>query len=186
MWALGAGEKFDEFNKLTIDFLRRDEHPLAGPLRIEATDMEAWREYGLKVLGIEGKGAARRPRRHTVSGWMDDFPARLVIVPGEHDRLSKPAGNARMQKACRRFESARCGGHTVQRSHCRRAGGSPGGRDDPVLTRGQLLEVFHGAALEHRRVVSPYGHKFITGDQGLGHVVLSTRDAEALHFYRMC
>jgi 3,4-dihydroxy-9,10-secoandrosta-1,3,5(10)-triene-9,17-dione 4,5-dioxygenase len=47
------------------------------------------------------------------------------------------------------------------------------------------LAVFHGAALEHRRVVSPYGHKFVTGDQGLGHVVLTTRDDdEALHFYR--
>ena len=34
-------------------------------------------------------------------------------------------------------------------------------------------------------MVSPYGHKFVTGEQGLGHVVLSTRDdAEALHFYR--
>lgn len=29
-----------------------------GYLRIEATDMAAWREYGLKVLGmVEGKGA---------------------------------------------------------------------------------------------------------------------------------
>jgi 3,4-dihydroxy-9,10-secoandrosta-1,3,5(10)-triene-9,17-dione 4,5-dioxygenase len=34
-------------------------------------------------------------------------------------------------------------------------------------------------------LVSPYGHRFVTGEQGLGHVVLSTRDdAEALHFYR--
>jgi 3,4-dihydroxy-9,10-secoandrosta-1,3,5(10)-triene-9,17-dione 4,5-dioxygenase len=50
---------------------------------------------------------------------------------------------------------------------------------------GNTLEVFHGAALEHRRVVSPYGHKFVTEEQGLGHVVLTTRDdAESLHFYR--
>ena len=45
--------------------------------------------------------------------------------------------------------------------------------------------MFHGAALEHRRVVSPYGHKFVTEEQGLGHVVLTTRDdVESLHFYR--
>ena len=31
-----------------------------GYLRIEATDMAAWREYGLKVLGmVEGKGSHR-------------------------------------------------------------------------------------------------------------------------------
>src|SRR6201999_2828713 len=50
---------------------------------------------------------------------------------------------------------------------------------------GNTLEMFHGAALEHRRVVSPYGHKFVTEEQGLGHVVLTTKDdAETLHFYR--
>jgi 3,4-dihydroxy-9,10-secoandrosta-1,3,5(10)-triene-9,17-dione 4,5-dioxygenase len=56
-----------------------------GYLRIESTNVAAWREYALKVLGmVEGKG--------TTDGAlylrMDDFPARLVIVPGEHDRLS--------------------------------------------------------------------------------------------------
>src|SRR4029079_7286130 len=50
---------------------------------------------------------------------------------------------------------------------------------------GNTLEVFHGAALEHRRVVSPYGHQVVTEGQGLGHVVLTNRDhAEALHSYR--
>jgi 3,4-dihydroxy-9,10-secoandrosta-1,3,5(10)-triene-9,17-dione 4,5-dioxygenase len=37
---------------------------------------------------------------------------------------------------------------------------------------GQPLEVFCGAALEHRPAVSPYGNRFVTGDMGLGHVVL--------------
>lgn len=55
-----------------------------GYLRIEATDMAAWREYGLKVLGmVEGKGAPEG----ALYLRMDDFPARLVVVPGEHDRL---------------------------------------------------------------------------------------------------
>ena len=32
-----------------------------GYLRIEATDVGAWREYGFKVLGmVEGKGLTRR------------------------------------------------------------------------------------------------------------------------------
>jgi 3,4-dihydroxy-9,10-secoandrosta-1,3,5(10)-triene-9,17-dione 4,5-dioxygenase len=37
---------------------------------------------------------------------------------------------------------------------------------------GHPLEVFCGAALEHRPAVGPYGNRFVTGDQGLGHVVL--------------
>jgi 3,4-dihydroxy-9,10-secoandrosta-1,3,5(10)-triene-9,17-dione 4,5-dioxygenase len=53
--------------------------------------------------------------------------------------------------------------------------------DDPA---GNAMEVFCGAALEHRPAVSPYGNRFVTGDQGLGHVVLPVTDEEsALRFY---
>jgi 3,4-dihydroxy-9,10-secoandrosta-1,3,5(10)-triene-9,17-dione 4,5-dioxygenase len=57
-----------------------------GYLRIESTDVAHWREYGLKVLGMtEGKGITDG----ALYLRMDDFPARLVIVPGEHDRLAE-------------------------------------------------------------------------------------------------
>ena len=47
-----------------------------GYLRIEATDMAAWREYGLKVLGmVEGSGLDR---------------GRAVPADG---RLPRPAGD---------------------------------------------------------------------------------------------
>src|SRR5690349_9912373 len=55
-----------------------------GYLRIESTDVGAWREYGLKVLGmVEGSGSTEG----ALYLRMDEFPARLIIVPGEHDRL---------------------------------------------------------------------------------------------------
>ncbi|HTF52623.1 MAG TPA: VOC family protein [Pseudonocardia sp.] len=146
--------------------------------------MAAWREYGLRVLGmIEGKGG----HPDALYLRMDDFPARLVIVPGERDRLAASG-----------WEAANAEGLADIRARLERAGvaykeGSAAERadrrvdeliqfDDPS---GNTLEVFHGAALEHRRVVSPYGHRFVTGEQGLGHVVLSTHDEEAaLRFYR--
>jgi 3,4-dihydroxy-9,10-secoandrosta-1,3,5(10)-triene-9,17-dione 4,5-dioxygenase len=155
-----------------------------GYLRIEATDMAAWREYGLKILGmVEGSG--------TVDGAlylrMDDFPARLVIVPGSSDRLAasgwETANAAELQDVRDRLDAA----------------GVPykEGTADELADRkvvelvsfddpsGNTLEAFHGVALQHRRVVSPYGHTFVTGEQGLGHVVLSTKDDEAaLRFYR--
>ena len=43
------------------------------------------------------------------------------------------------------------------------------GREDPA---GHPLEVFCGAALEHRPSVSPYGNRLVTGAMGMGHVVL--------------
>ncbi|QYB01832.1 VOC family protein [Rhodococcus sp. USK10] len=153
-------------------------------MRIEATDMAAWREYGLKVLGmVEGKGSDP----DALYLRMDDFPARLVIFPGEHDRLSvsgwETANAAELQEVRDNLSAAGVAFKegTAEQLQDRRV--------DELITfedpSGNTLEAFHGAALEHRRVVSPYGHKFVTGEQGLGHVVLSTTDDEAsLHFYR--
>ncbi|TNC29040.1 iron-dependent extradiol dioxygenase HsaC [Amycolatopsis alkalitolerans] len=155
-----------------------------GYLRIEATDMDKWREYGLKVLGmVEGKGADP----NALYLRMDDFPARLVIVPGEADRLAQAgwevANAAELAEVRASLES-----HEVPYKE-----GTAEQLADRLVAEliifedpsGNTLEVFHGVALEHRRVVSPYGHKFVTEEQGLGHVVLSTHDDDAsLRFYR--
>jgi 3,4-dihydroxy-9,10-secoandrosta-1,3,5(10)-triene-9,17-dione 4,5-dioxygenase len=155
-----------------------------GYLRIEATDMAAWREYGLKVLGmVEGSGT----NPDALYLRMDDFPARLVITPGDADRLARTG-----------WEVANAGELGELRSRLDSASvpykeGTPDEladrRVDELISfddpSGNTQEVFHGVALQHRRVVSPYGHKFVTGEQGLGHVVLSTKDDEAsLRFYR--
>jgi 3,4-dihydroxy-9,10-secoandrosta-1,3,5(10)-triene-9,17-dione 4,5-dioxygenase len=153
-------------------------------MRIEATDMAAWREYGLKVLGMpEGKGSDP----NSLYLRMDDFPARLVIVPGERDRLMVSGwetGNAAELQEIRDNLSAAGVAFkegTADQLQDRRVHELIVFED----TSGNTLEVFHGAALEHRRVVSPYGHKFVTGEQGLGHVVLTTDDDQAsLRFYR--
>jgi 3,4-dihydroxy-9,10-secoandrosta-1,3,5(10)-triene-9,17-dione 4,5-dioxygenase len=155
-----------------------------GYLRIEATDMAAWRTFGLKVLGmVEGKGSVEG----ALYLRMDDFPARLVIIPGEQDRLLASGWEAEteagLQEVAARLEAA--GVSYKEGSADELADRRVTGLitfDDPS---GNTLEVFHGVALQHRRVVSPYGHRFVTGEQGLGHVVLSTRDdEEALRFYR--
>jgi 3,4-dihydroxy-9,10-secoandrosta-1,3,5(10)-triene-9,17-dione 4,5-dioxygenase len=155
-----------------------------GYLRIEATDVGAWREYGLKVLGmIEGKGDTDG----ALYLRMDEFPARLVIVPGERDRLQvsawETANAAALQEIRDRLDVQGVPykeGTATERAERR--------VDEMIVfddPSGNTLEVFHGVALEHRRVVSPYGHRFVTEEQGLGHVVLTTRDdAETLHFYR--
>ncbi|HEU5007787.1 MAG TPA: VOC family protein [Jatrophihabitantaceae bacterium] len=155
-----------------------------GYLRIEATDVGAWRDYGLKVLGmVEGSG--------NVEGAlylrMDDFPARLVIVPGERDGLSatgwETANAAELQDVRDRLDAAGVPYKegTAEELADRRVVELIS-FEDPS---GNTQEVFHGVALQHRRVVSPYGHRFVTGEQGLGHVVLSCKDDEAaLRFYR--
>ncbi|AFA75115.1 iron-dependent extradiol dioxygenase HsaC [Gordonia polyisoprenivorans VH2] len=155
-----------------------------GYMRIEATDVDAWREYGLKVLGmVEGAG--------TVDGAlylrMDDFPARLVIVPGEHDRLASSGWECANASALQDVRDRLSAAGVVYRE----------AKDEELLERqvvemivftdpaGNTIEAFHGVALQHRRIVSPYGHRFVTGEQGLGHVVLTCDDDKAaLEFYR--
>ena len=154
-----------------------------GYMRIEATDVAAWREFGLKVLGmVEGEGAI--PGALYLR--MDDFAARLVIVPGEKDRLLvsgwEVADAAALQSL--RETLAKAGVEFVE-----------GTRDETRERRveglirfsdpaGNTLEAFYGAQYLGRRFVSPYGHKFVTAEQGLGHVVLTCDDdAAAQAFY---
>ena len=123
-----------------------------GYLRIEATDIAAWREYGLKVLGVvEGSGATEG----ALYLRMDEFPARLVIVPGENDRLLQSgwetANAAALQDIRNRLD--------VEGTPYKEASAAELAErrvdemirfDDPS---GNTLEVFHGVALEHRRDV---------------------------------
>ena len=154
-----------------------------GYLRIQSTDPGAWREFGTKVLGMtEGRG----PDTSAVYLRMDDFPARLVIVPGERDRLLatgwEVADDAALAEVAHSLAAAGVPVKTAdateladrrvgQLLHC----------DDPA---GNSMEIFCGAALDSRPSISPYGNQFITGDQGLGHVVLPAAAAgETLSFY---
>ncbi|MET7994175.1 iron-dependent extradiol dioxygenase HsaC [Amycolatopsis sp. NPDC005232] len=155
-----------------------------GYLRVEATDVSAWRVYALKVLGlVEGTG----PNPDALYLRMDDFPARLVIVPGLADRLAQVGWEAANAEELDDIRTRLAAASVPYKE------GTPDELADRRVAElitfadpsGTTLEVFHGVALQHRRVVSPYGHHFVTGSQGLGHVVLSTHDdAAALAFYR--
>ena len=47
-----------------------------------------------------------------------------------------------------------------------------------------VFELYHGITYEARPVVTPYAARFVTGDQGLGHIVVPVLDdVEALRFY---
>jgi 3,4-dihydroxy-9,10-secoandrosta-1,3,5(10)-triene-9,17-dione 4,5-dioxygenase len=154
-----------------------------GYLRIESADVAAWREFGVRVLGmVEGRG----PNADALYLRMDDFPARLVILPGERDRLLasgwEAAGAADLAEIGRALDEAGVAVKTATSQElAERRVGQMLRFDDPS---GNVLEVFCGAALEHRPAVSPYGNRFLTGLLGMGHVVLPVSDGEAsLRFY---
>jgi 3,4-dihydroxy-9,10-secoandrosta-1,3,5(10)-triene-9,17-dione 4,5-dioxygenase len=155
-----------------------------GYLRIESADVAAWREFGVRVLGmVEGRG----PEEGALYLRMDDFPARLVIVPGSRERLLasgwEVAGAGELAALGRALADAGVAikAGTPDEVAARRVGDMLR-FDDPA---GNAVEVFCGAALEHRPAVSPYGNQFVTGDMGMGHVVLPVAGAAdaALAFY---
>ena len=155
-----------------------------GYLRIESADIAAWREFGVRILGmVEGRG----PEEGAVYLRMDDFPARLVIVPGARERLLasgwEVAGAGELAAVGHALADAGVAvkAATPEELAARRVGEMLR-FDDPA---GNAIEVFCGAALEHRPAVSPYGNQFVTGDMGLGHVVLPVAGAAdaALAFY---
>lgn len=155
-----------------------------GYMRIEATDVAAWREFGLKVLGmVEGEGAIP----DALYLRMDDFAARLVIVPGERDRLLVSGWEVADAPALQALRETlnKAGVEFVEGTREEKAERRVEGMirfSDPA---GNVLEAFHGAQYLGRRFVSPYGHKFVTAEQGLGHVVLTCDDdAAAQAFYQ--
>ena len=154
-----------------------------GYLRIAATDPDAWREFGTKVLGMtEGRG----PDRSAVYLRMDDFPARLIIVPGARDRLLACGWEVADDQALTEVAHILAAADVpVKQGDAAELADRRVGQllrtEDPS---GNAVEIFCGAALDSRPSVSPYGNVFVTGDQGLGHVVLpAADDEETLTFY---
>lgn len=149
-----------------------------GYLRIESADVAAWREFGVRTLGLtEGRG----PEDGALYLRMDDFPARLVIVPGSRDRLlatgwevAGPEALAAVRLALTEAGVAVKPG-TADELASRRVADLLR-FDDPA---GNAVEVFCGAALEHRPAVGSYGTTFVTGDMGMGHLVLPVAGAAA-------
>ncbi|MDJ0398957.1 VOC family protein [Rhodococcus rhodochrous] len=154
-----------------------------GYVRVQATDMARWRELGFDVLGFApGTG----PEDDALHFRMDERPARITVEPGDTDRVTAVGWEVRDGTALRaladRLTTAGYEFEAMPFEMCERRrveGGlimkDPGGTP---------LEFFFGPALDHSPVVTRYGQKFVTGPQGLGHVVMpTTAFDESFHFY---
>ena len=155
-----------------------------GYARVAATDLEAWKQFGTKVLGLaEGRG----PTEENLYFRIDQVSSRLVVFPSDVDRLD-----------CVGWELADHDALQQAREHLAKAGietaeGTPEELADRRVQEmvrftdpfGNVFELFHGITYESRPVVTPYAATFVTGEQGMGHVVIPVDDdVEALRFYR--
>lgn len=154
-----------------------------GYLVIETTDLDRWRELAIDVLGM---AAGTGPDPSALYLRIDDRPARVVIHPGQVDRLVAVGWEVRdretFRAVVRQLEDA---GAPVK--HGTEADAAERRVQELVFTQdpgGTALEIFHGAALVHDKQPMTHGARFLTGAQGLGHVVLPSASSEAAYdFY---
>ncbi|KUH81064.1 MULTISPECIES: biphenyl-2,3-diol 1,2-dioxygenase [unclassified Mycobacterium] len=154
-----------------------------GYVEVQATDIERWRHFAFKVLGFaEGSG----PEGDALYLRMDERAARIIVVPGDVDKIVTVGWEVRDHAALTRVKATLDGAGvavkelSLEEADARRVE-EVIAFDDPA---GTSTEVFHGAVLDHSPVVTPFGARFVTGAQGLGHVVLPALDVPGLfRFY---
>jgi len=154
-----------------------------GYVKIQATDLPRWRQFAFDVLGFaEGSG----PDQDALYLRMDERAGRIIVVPGDTDKIVTVGWEVRDHAALERVKATLDDAGvplkelSTAEADARRVE-EVIAFDDPA---GTSTEVFHGAVLDHSPVVTPYGARFVTGEQGLGHVVLPALDVPGLfEFY---
>jgi 3,4-dihydroxy-9,10-secoandrosta-1,3,5(10)-triene-9,17-dione 4,5-dioxygenase len=141
-----------------------------GYIVVESAQPDRWRAFGADVLGAQPVSEGEELRLR-----LDDRPYRLIVIPGEQDRLGAVGWEVRDAEALERIEaSLESANVDVERARpgeaFRRRVGGLLRLQDPS---GNRLEIYHTPLLANTRFVSPVGvSEFVTGDQGLGHVVM--------------
>ncbi|MFG7942720.1 VOC family protein [Streptomyces cacaoi] len=161
--------------------MRSELHAL-GTVRIQVSDIDAWRTFALDVIGFaEGTG----PDPDSLHLRMDERPHRLQLVPGDSDKVLAVGWEVRDHLALRRvraaLETAGAAVKDLDEAACTARGVEAGlSCTDPG---GTPLEIFCGPALDHSPLVTPFGARFVTEGLGLGHVVVPVHDSEATYAF---
>jgi 3,4-dihydroxy-9,10-secoandrosta-1,3,5(10)-triene-9,17-dione 4,5-dioxygenase len=156
-----------------------------GYVVVEAPETAAWRRFGIDVLGLAaGPDAGDGSLRLRV----DERPFRVLVVPGKSNRFvgagwefrDEGALEVALASLARAGVEVRAGTAAEAQSRCVRRLAHA---SDPC---GNRLELFVGRSYDYAPLASAHGLSgFVTGDMGMGHVVLPTPELEvARSFYK--
>lgn len=159
-----------------------------GYLGLSSTDTSAWDRFATAQLGLMSVPGAAAAVDGDVFLKMDDHPFRLFVEQGDEDRLVATGweldGEDAYRAAIARLEAA---GVSVTAGNeagaSRRCVTEYCSTTDPA---GNPVELYHGRTGVGDAFESPAGvSKFLTGDMGLGHVVVPAPNIDETHaFYR--
>lgn len=154
-----------------------------GYLLVQSQDIPRWRELTVDCLGLQEVDGPHEGGLHLR---MDERAARLIVSPGDTDKVIAVGWEVRDQFALstvgRAVEASGVEVEVLDQDECTNRRVESAIRFvDPA---GTPTEVFFGPTLDHSPVVTGYGQKFVTGAQGMGHVVLpTTQPTETIAFY---
>ncbi|MDP9820846.1 2,3-dihydroxybiphenyl 1,2-dioxygenase [Nocardioides massiliensis] len=154
-----------------------------GYLRVQTADVPRWRDLTVDALGMQ---ETTGPHADGLYLRVDEREARLVVLPGSDDRVLGVGWEVRDQYGLAEVErTVEAAGISVRRlslEECEeRRIEAAIGFTDPA---GTPVEVFFGPVLDHSPLRTAHGQRFVTGEQGLGHIVLPTpRQQETVDFY---
>ena len=149
-----------------------------GYVRLGATDMAAWRAFGEDFLGmmrVEGNDPESLYFR------VDHYPPRLVVSPAGEPGMTAMGFEVLNERELVKLvgavenEGIKVTAGTKEECAERRVTGfarflDPGGN---------TVELFYGPVLDHVRVQTPLVSGFVTGEMGLGHVIVTAEDTKA-------
>jgi 3,4-dihydroxy-9,10-secoandrosta-1,3,5(10)-triene-9,17-dione 4,5-dioxygenase len=160
-----------------------------GYLRLTSPDVDAWRRFAGDFLGMMPVGPVDGVDPAAARFRIDDFPARLVVsptAPGDPAAAMAIGFEVRDRRELADLAQAvdKEGIEVIPgtRDECRERGVTRFVRfTDPG---GNPVELFYGPILQHDRVQTPTVSGFVTGDMGMGHVIVSAEDGDAAYdFY---
>ncbi|MFE6508408.1 VOC family protein [Nocardioides sp. NPDC057767] len=148
-----------------------------GYLIVQSQDLPRWRELTVDCLAMQ---EATGPVADGLYLRMDERHARLVVLPGDVDRVVAVGWEVRDQfglaEVAAALDAAGVATKELTQEECDERRVEAAIRfEDPA---GTPLEVFFGPVLDHSPVLTGHGQTFVTGEQGMGHVVLPTTVAE--------
>ncbi len=153
-----------------------------GYVRLETTKLDEWAEFGPAVLGL--MTSDRRDGR--VAFRLDDRDSRIVVTAGGHDRLESSGWELRdlraLEQAAAELDAAGVAYKWgTEADALERRVEAVVVLEDPG---GNTLELFCSPLVSCRPLELNGVSGFVTGDMGLGHVVLPVTDvAESHEFY---
>ncbi len=153
-----------------------------GYVGVSSTLTDEWQTFASGVMGLQDVSDALGAKAGELYFKMDHHPYRLFVDPGEAEGLSVCGWEANNEQGLNQVAEA-----------LEHAGVAFDWADAELIAKrrvqnllrftdpsGNRHEVYWGVVSDFRRFTSPVGvREFVTGDQGLGHIVLPAPEFDA-------